>query len=185
MGHPFYSFTKFPRPSKKTVLLVLAVVAITILLTTIISIWSNKVTNLKLPSLGTLMTLGVEAYWDVNLTDKIDQDEKINWGTLWLGSSNNVTVYLLSISTDKTALTLTKANLKFYDTSEVAIQPYNNISTYMNLSWDYNGSIVEPGDVIQVTLTLSAYYSKDFANYLIEKDIKSFSFDIHITEYTA
>ena len=180
MGHPFNFFTKFPRPSKKTVVLVLAVVAITVLLTTIISIWSSKVTNLKVPSLGTLMTLGVEAYRDVNLTDKIDQDEKIDWGALWLGSSNNVTIYLLSISSIETTLNKNKTNLEFYNASGVAIPAPNNIATYMNLSWDYNGGIVEPGDVIQVTLTLSAYYSRDFASYLIEKDIKSFSFDIHI-----
>ena len=180
MGHSFNFFTKFPRPSKKIVLLVLAVVAITLLLSTIIFIWLSKVTNLKVPSVGTIMTLGVEAYWDENSTDRIDVDEEIDWGTVWLGSSNNVTIYVLSISSIETTLNKTKTNLAFYNASEVAIPVPNNISTHMHLSWDYNGSIIKPGDVIQVTLTLRTDYSPDFASYLIENDIKSFSFDVHI-----
>jgi hypothetical protein len=187
MRHPLNSLAKILHPSKKTVLLVLAVVAITILLSTIVSIWLSKVTNLKVPSLGTLKTLGVEAYWDANLTDKIDVDEKLDWGTLWLGSSNDVTIYLLSISNIETTLNQSKANLAFHNASEVAIHPPNNIATYMCLSWNYNGSRVKPSEVIQVTLTLSADYSSDFISYLVESDIKSFSFDILIstTEYTT
>jgi len=187
MRNPFNFLTKFPHPSKKTVLLVLGVVAITILLSTLISIWLSKVTNFKVPSFGTLMTTGVEAYWDADLTDKIDINEKIDWGTLWLGSSENVTIYLLSISNIETTLNQTKANLAFYNVTEVAIHPPNNIAAYMNLSWNYNGSVVKPGDVVQVTLTLSAIYSLDFVSYLIENGIERFSFDIHIyaTEYAT
>lgn len=187
MRPPFSYLIKFSHPSKKTVLLVFAVAATTILLSALISMWLSRVTNLKVPSLGTITTVGVEPYWNENLTDKVDVDEKIDWGTLRLGSSSNITIYLLSISNIETTLNLTQANLTFYDTDEVTIQPAANISDYMNLSWNYNGSIVNPGDVIQVTLALSASYSRDFVIYLIENDVRSFSLDIHIytTEYTT
>lgn len=184
MKHHLDSLIKFLHPSKKTVLLILIVVVITVILHTFIAIWLSKF-YLPIPSLGTIHTLGVEAYWDANLTDKIDEDEKIDWGTLWLGSSNNATIYLLSLKND-TILSLTKANLIFYDTDETAIQPPTNISTYINLTWNYNGTIASVGDKIPVTLTLSATYSMDFILYLIENNIKSFSLDIIIstTEHT-
>lgn len=184
MKHHLDSLIKFLHPSKKTVLLILIVVVITIILHTLIAIWLSKF-HLYLPTLGTLHTLGVEAFWDANLTDKIDEDEKIDWGTLWIGSSNNATIYLLSLS-NKTTFNLTKENLIFYDTNEVAIEPPANILICMSLSWNYNGSIVNRGNVIPITLTLSANYSTDFILYLIENNIESFSLDIIIsaTEYT-
>ena len=172
------SFLQFLRSIKKTILLILVVVAITLLVSTIISVLLTRTHTIDVPSLGHIKTRGVEAYWDINMQN---ETEEINWGTFWLGSSNNITIYLLSVSNVETTLSLTKANLTFYNTNEVAIHPPNNISIYMNLSWDYNGSVVKPGGVIQVTLTLSADYSPDFISYLIENDIRRFSLDILIS----
>jgi len=184
---PSSFFPRSLRPSKKTILLILAVASITILISTIISIWLTRIGNLDIPSLGHLRTQGVEAYWDADLTNKIDEHDIIDWGTLWLGSSSNATIYLLSISNIETTLNLTRANLKFYDINEVALQPPTNISDYMDLAWNYNGSTLGPGDDIQVTLTLSADYSQNFIDYLIKYDVRSFSLDIliHTTEYTT
>lgn len=176
------------RPSKKTVLLILTVASITLLVSTIISTWLTRTGYLDIPSLGTIKTLGVEAYWDANLTDKIDEDENIDWGTLWIGSSNNVTIYLQSISNIPTTLNPPIiANLTFNSTNQTVILPPQNISKHMNLTWDYDASVVNPRDSIQVTLTLRAEHSLDFINYLNAKDINSFNLDILIqtTEYTA
>lgn len=178
------SFLQFLQSSKKTILLVITVAVITLLISTTISILLTRIDNLHVPSLGNVRTQGVEAYWDTTLENKT---ETIDWGTLWLGSSKNATIYLLSISTIETTLNLTGANLTFYDTSDIAIYPPTAISIYMDLSWNYNGSIVPPGGVIQVTLTLSTDYSHDFVIYIIENNVKRFNLDILIRtiEYTT
>jgi hypothetical protein len=44
----------------------------------------------------------------------------------------------------------------------------------------YNGTQINPGEIIQVTLTLSASSSHDFVHYLIANNVKNFSFDIII-----
>jgi len=50
----------------------------------------------------------------------------------------------------------------------------------MNLSWSYNGTPLNPSEIIQVTLTLSAPLSDSFIYYLIANDVKDFNFDIII-----
>jgi hypothetical protein len=139
--------------------------------------WLSKTYNVHLESLGTIKTLGVEAYWDINLTDKID--EEINWEILWVGSSKNITIHLLSISNIPTTINL-QTNLTFYDINGITIQYSNNVLSYMNLTWNYNGQIIYPGKVIPIILTLSSEFSTDFISFLIEKDVRNFTLDIHI-----
>ena len=55
-----------------------------------------------------------------------------------------------------------------------------NVSEYTNVSWDYNGTSLNPGETIQVTLTFSVPYSQAFVRYLIDEEVQNFSFDIHI-----
>jgi len=148
------------------VLIGLIVAAITLLLSSGLSIWLSKTTDLKILSIGTVKTIGVEAYWDQNLKNKT---EVIDWDIIWLGSSKNVTIFLRSISNVKTLLQLNVTNWN-----------PGNISKYMILSWSYNGTPVEPGEVIQVTITLSAPPSKPFIEYMLVNDVKEFTFDIVI-----
>jgi len=164
------STKNFSRPSKKTVLIVLTVAAVTILFSSALSIWLSKVTDLYIPSIGNVKTIGVEAYWDENLENKT---EAVNWDLIWLGSSKNVTLYLRSTSNVETVLKLNATNWN-----------PENISKYMILSWNYNMTHVKPGEVIQVTITLSAPLSKPFIEYVLANDLKEFSFDIliHPTE---
>jgi len=158
---------EFLRSSKRTILLILLVAVITIALSTTISILSERITTLKVPSLGTLKTLGVEAYWDKSLENKT---ETVNWGIISPGASKNFTLYVLSVSTTETTLNLNTTNWN-----------PTNISEYMNLSWNYNGTILPRGGTIQVTLTLTAPSSNTFLLYLITNDVKEFSFDIIIS----
>jgi hypothetical protein len=68
----------FLRSYKKTLLLILIVAAASLLITTAISILLSRITKLHIPSLGTIRTIGVEAYWDPNCENKT---EAIDWGT--------------------------------------------------------------------------------------------------------
>jgi hypothetical protein len=169
----FDSFVKFLHSSKRTILLILITAVMTIVVNTVISIWLYRIVNVNIPSLGTIKTLGVEAYWDRNLENKT---EIIDWGTIWPGSSKNATFYVRSISNVEATLYLHTAN-------------WNpaNLSDHVTLSWNYNGTTVHPGEIIQVTLTLSAPSSHPFILYLITNDVKEFSFDIIIgaSEYSG
>jgi len=157
MKDTFISFIEFLRSSKTTILFIIITAVITIAISAIISLWLSSINNIYVPSLGTIKTLGVEAYWDKNLENKT---ETINWGTIWPGSSKNFTLYLRSISNTETTLLLNATN-------------WNpaNISEYMNLSWNYNETILHPSETIQVTLILTTSSSNEFIFYLINNDV--------------
>ncbi len=178
MKKAFDTFTEFLRSSKRTVVLILIVVAITIVISAAVSIMLQRITNLSLPSLGTIKTIGVEAYWDRNCEN---ETKEVKWDTAWPGSSQNVTFYLRSISNIETTLNLAAMNWSFFDKDKIVVQPPTNISEYMNLSWNYNGTTVHPNEITQVTLTLSASSSKSFITYLISNEVREFSLDIIIT----
>ena len=158
--------TNLPRPSKKTVLIGLTVAAITLLLSSGLSIWLRKTTDLEIPSIGILETIGVEAYWDENVENKT---KEINWDIIWVGSSKKVTLYLRSESNVEILLKLNTTNWN-----------PTYISKNMDLSWNYDETPIDLGEVIQVTITLSTTYSKPFVDYLMSNSVKEFSFDIII-----
>ena len=170
--------TKFLRSSKKTVLLILVVVVITIIISAAVSILLQRTTNLYVPSLGTIKTLGVEAYWDRNLENKT---ETIDWGKIWPGTFENRTLHIRSISSIETTLELRTANWTFRDSNNRTVAGPSDSSPYMNLTWNYNETIVRPGETVQVTLTLSVDYSSDFIEFLMTNDVKEFSLDIIIS----
>jgi hypothetical protein len=166
MKEIFRVFKTFLNRSKKTLFLILIVALASVALTTTISIMLSKTSNFTLPSLGTVKTIGVEVYWDQNLENKT---ETINWDEVWVGSSKNVTVYIRSISNNRIILNLNATDWNPTD-----------VSDYMNLSWDYNGTLLNPGETIPVMLTLSIPSSYSFVKYLIDNDVQNFNVDIHI-----
>lgn len=165
----FNFFFTLLRQHKKTLLLILLVSTATILISSAISIWLSSFHNLTLPTIGTIKTVGVEAYWDPNCENKT---ETIDWNTIWPGSTKNVTFYIRSVSNVKTAIRLHTSN----------ITPAN-VSEYLNMSWNYDGTPLNPDEIIQVTLFLSASGDKSFSRYLIANDITDFGIDIHIVAY--
>ena len=157
----------FQRPSKSNLLLILVVFILTLIFSTVLFMWLNEVTDLKVPSIGTVRTMGIEAYWNESLDNKT---EVINWDIMWLGSSKNVTLYLRSISNVITLLQLNATNWN----------PIN-MSEYLNLSWNYNGTPIKPGEVIRITITLSAPPSVHFIEYITTNDVEEYSLDIVIS----
>jgi len=165
----FNFFFTFLRQHKKTLLLILIVSTATVLISSAISIWLSDFHNLTLPTMGNIKTIGVEAYWDPNCENKT---VTIDWSTVWPGSTKNVTLYIRSVSNFKTTLHLNTSN----------ITPAK-VSEYLNLSWNYNGTPLNPNEIIQVTLFLSASGDKSFIRYLINNDVTDFNIDIHIIAY--
>jgi len=166
---PFNSLFALLRRHKKTLLLIVIVSTVTLLISSAISMWLTNFHNLSLPTIGTIKTIGVEAYWDPNCENKT---EILDWATMWPGSTKNVTLYIRSVSNVKTSLHLNTSN----------INPAN-ISEYLNLSWNYNGSLLNPDETIQVTLFLSASGDTSFTRYLIANKVTDFNIDIHIVAY--
>ena len=165
----FNFFLNFLSRYKKTLALILIVSTTTLLISNAISIWLSDFHNLTLPTIGNIKTLGVEAYWD---PDGENRTETIYWETVWAGTTRNVTLYIRSVSNVETTLHIHTSN----------ITP-PEISEYIDLSWDYNGSVFSPDEIIPVTLFLSAPGDMSFSRYLIDNNVTQFNIDIHFVAY--
>jgi len=107
---------------------------------------------------GNVKVVGVGVYWDSGCSQEVSL---IEWGYLDPGETSSVTVYVRNEGNVAVALDMSTEN---WDPPEA--------SSYITLSWDYSGQILEPGESIQVTLTLSI--SSDVQN------VTEFDFDIVI-----
>jgi cytoskeletal protein RodZ len=116
----------------------------------------NSPTTETISNVGSLKTIDIEAYWDENLTNRVNG---INWGLLEPGDQKSFSIYLRNEGNSAVTLSMSASD---WNPSAAA--------TYLTLSWDYNGQIIEADKNLQVTLTLSVS-----ANIT---GITNFSFDI-------
>lgn len=152
------------------VLAILLTIAFTILFTTAFSMLLKTYNPTQVPSIGTIQALGVQTYGgDILNTTTTPYTQYLDWGTLYPGAQINRTFYVKSTSNLNVILTLNTTNWT-----------PTNMSNYMNLTWNYSGITLTPGQVILVTLTLSVSSSTTFINYLITNNIQNFNFDINI-----
>lgn len=114
--------------------------------------------QVTLPNLGTVKAMGVGVYWDIGCSNSVTS---VNWGTVAPGSTNDVTVYIKNEGNAAETLSSTAENWN-----------PSTASTYMSLTWDYAGQVIDVGGVVPVTLSLTV-------SDTIE-GITSFSFDIVI-----
>ncbi|RLI47316.1 hypothetical protein DRO69_00930 [Candidatus Bathyarchaeota archaeon] len=112
----------------------------------------------RIPSVGTVKTVGVEAFWDINCTSTVTE---IDWGLVEPGDYVNATIYLRNKGNAPITLYLDTENWS-----------PSNASNYITLSWDYAGQTVGPGTVLKVGLTLTV--SSNITG------IMNFTFDIII-----
>jgi hypothetical protein len=116
----------------------------------------NYPTTETISNVGSLKTIDIEAYWDANLTNRVNG---INWGLLEPGGQKSFSIYLHNEGNSAVTLSESTSN---WNPSAAA--------TYLTLSWNYNGQTIEADKNLQVTLTLSVS-----ANIT---GITNFSFDI-------
>lgn len=166
MGTLLRNLASFLNRSKRTLLLVMIVVIASVTVSTTVAMLLSKRGNLTVSSLGTIKTIGVETYWDPNRENKA---QLINWDEVLVGASKDVTVYIRNVSNQKVTLDL-----------EATDWNPAKLAGYTTLSWDYNGASLDPGEIIQVTLTLSFSSSESLSRYLIEENVLNYSFDINI-----
>ena len=181
--NPLDSLIKTLRHQKKTILLVAGVAAITLSFSIIIPILLDTTTHFNFPSVGTIRTIGVKAYYDPTFQNQTTQ---IQWGTTYPGSTTNATLYIKSTSNTQTTLHLQTGNWTFLNSTSAIVSGPDNTTPYLNLTWNYNGTTISPSQAIPVTFTLSVTESQTFMQFLVDNNVTSFSFDITIsaTEHT-
>jgi len=108
---------------------------------------------------GVWKAIGIRAYWDSGLTSKVSTPD---WGLLQPGAQKSFTVYIHNEGNSPVTLSLSTSNW----TPSTA-------SSYLALTWNYNGQTISPSAQMQVTLTLTVSSSIT--------GISNFSFDIIIT----
>ena len=115
--------------------------------------------TLQLRGSGRIKTVGLKVYSDPGATLEVSA---VDWGDIAPGGVSQVLLYLKSTSTVPTNLTLTTQN---YDPSTA--------QNYMTLTWDYDGSTLQPGEIRAVRFTLAV---AEAITGIVE-----FAFDIVIT----
>jgi len=114
--------------------------------------------NRTISNTGSVKGIGVGVYGDQGCTNTISS---INWGISEPGSNVNRTVHIRNEGNTAAILSLTTSNWN-----------PSNSSSYMTLSWDYEGQTLTVNEVRQVKLTLAVSPSTT--------GITDFSFDITI-----
>ena len=175
-----YQFpVEFIQRYKKTILLIIAVVLITILLQTLISMWLSRNNTISLPSFGTIYTLQVEVYGG-SLKELNNGQKFIDWGTVYPGTTVNRTFNVMSKSNVEAKLIIKAMNWVFNNSRGEIVEGPTNETDYMTLIASLNGTLMNPNQSLEVTLTLMVSNSNDFINFIIENEVTSFSFDIYI-----
>jgi hypothetical protein len=167
----------FIRRQKKTILLILVVTVMTLVLSATVSIILDNAYPISLPSIGNIKTLGVKAYWDQNLQN---QTTGIQWGTVQLGQTYNVTFYLQSTSNVPVILEMTSTNWTYLEMNNMIAAGPTNSTSYMNISWNYNYQTLNPNEIIETTLALTTDNSTNFITFLVDNRIRQFTMDIMI-----
>ena len=170
-----HSFFCFLKASYKTLILVAIVAVISVAGSALVSMMlSDSDSEVYLPSVGTIKSIHVETYWDPNGENRREtlsweeiKIEKVGWDEIKT-EPVSTTVYVKSASNFRVTL-----NMFLTDWNPDAI------SDYLTISWDYNGTHLNPGEIIPVTMTLSASSSDAFIYYLIENEIRQFNVVIH------
>ena len=99
----------------------------------------------------------IKIFWDEDLANTTS---RIDWGFISPGSAKTITLYILNCGSLPITLTLSGS-----------WEP-NDASAYLNLTWNREGTVLEPNQAKPATLTLQAHMNAS--------QISTFSLDITI-----
>jgi hypothetical protein len=169
---------RFLYHSRKTVILVVAVVLLTLVFSYLIAPWFSSTAeppnfpeDRNIPTTGTIYVRGLEIYGG-DIKSEQSGNVYVDWGELALGASKNATFYVKSTSNVDVTLGLNVTNW----------EP-QGIENYLTISWDYNGTVLKSGPdqtPLLVTVNLKVASSGDFIDFLVENTVSSFGFDMTI-----
>jgi hypothetical protein len=186
--------SKIPRflyRSRKIILLVVVVVLVTLVFNFLAASWFNngasnngnnganandeindqtndQVNDQTIPTKGTLYVSGLEIYGGD--TESESGNVYIDWGELTLGASKTASFYVRSNSNVDVELELNVANW-----TPAGIQDF------IGISWNYNGSLLSPGqESLLITVSLDVSSSSEFIDFIVDNDVTSFGFDMTV-----
>lgn len=167
---------KIVRPSKRTLLTIVVTVVCTIIVATLIATLFERHLDVRLPSFGTIRTMGYEAYEG----DIIVQDGKptIEWGRMLVGESANRSFYLRSISNVPTIARMNVTDWEFKNEQGNATPPPPINSIEVN--WNLNDTVINPNQEVYATFMVGIQADPAFIHYLVEKKVTQFNFVINI-----
>lgn len=138
-----------------------SVILVIIMNILVIAYASTTFHSTSIKSVGAIESLGVDVYWDENCSQPVTV---IDWGTIYPGSTKNVTIYVVNEGNVPVTISLRTENWDPVSAME-----------YMNLTWSYRGEEIYPAEKLKLTLTLEV--SANINN------VNSFSFDIIISAF--
>jgi hypothetical protein len=106
----------------------------------VIGISGLLTTSISLPSHGNIKTINVQVFWDQACTQPVNN---IDWGNPGPGDTVSKTVYLKNSGNSPLSLSLIIDNWT-----------PSNSETYLTLSWDQEGNIINPSDIIKSNFSL-------------------------------
>ena len=95
----------------------------------------------SIPSDGTITAVDVGVYSNIECSQNCTS---ISWGSLYPSNSTARTVYVKNIGTVPITLSMTPVN---WDPTDA--------STYLTLTWNQQGTVLDVGDSVTATLTLT------------------------------
>lgn len=126
-------------------------------------VWAASVIQRRIPATGTVVAVNVDVFWDAACTQIVTS---VNWGVLEPGEGGSATLFVKNMG--NAALTLAMTTQSWVPSSA---------SSYISVSWNAEGAIVQPGSVDEVVISLSV--SSDISG------VADFQFDIVIEGVTA
>ena len=182
--------SKIPRflyRSRKIILLVVVVVLVTLVFNFLAASWFNngasnngnnganandeindQTNDQTIPTKGTLYVSGLDIYGGDTESDS--GNVYIDWGELSLGASKTASFYVRSNSNVDVELELNVANW-----APAGIQDF------IGISWDYDGSLLSPGqESLLITVSLDVSSSSEFINFIVDNAVTSFGFDMTV-----
>ena len=175
--------TRFLYRSRKIILLILVVVLVTLVFSFLMAPLVNndasnnanngandEINDRTIPTTGTIYVSGLEIYGG----DIKSESEKVyvDWGELTLGASKNATFYVRSTSNVDVELGLNVTNWI-----------PSGIEEYLDISWDYNGTMLSSGPdqvPLLVTVNLTVASNEEFIDFIVENNVTSFGFDMTV-----
>ena len=167
---------EFFKKYRRETVLVAATALIIIMVLVLISALITHNAPTSLINVGKVHTLNVEVYGG-DLTT-INGELALDWGTVYPEIKVNRTFYIRSKSNVEGTLIIKTGNWTFKNTETYTYDK----TKWMNIiepSW--NETKLQPNQEIFAIITLNVTNSQEFIDWLIENEIKSFSFDITIT----
>jgi len=118
---------------------------------------------------GSITVQGLEIYGGDVKYDPQYETVIVDWGELALGAYKNASFYVRSNSNVDVELNMNVTNFA---------PP--GIEDYITISWNYNGTLLNPTQEIPITVNLEIASSIEFIDFLIENEVMTFGFDMTI-----